>query len=82
MTRDEFAAAYAARSKISVEQLLSYGLRFVECDCREDGCAGWQTTAREGSDPNVSDEQWERADAWAARYLARQPTCWRPDTSG
>lgn len=69
MTRDEFAAAYAARSKISVRELLNYGLRFVECGCQQDGCAGWQTTAR-GTDPNVTDDQWEQADRWADRYLA------------
>jgi hypothetical protein len=70
MTRDQFAAAYAARSKVAIEQLLGYGLRFVECACGADNCNGWQT-ALPRTDPNVTDEQWERADAWADRYLAR-----------
>jgi hypothetical protein len=42
MTRDEFAAAYAARSGTTVEWLKEHGREPRPCACGEDGCVGWQ----------------------------------------
>lgn len=39
-TREEFEAAYAARSGITVEQLRLHR-HVVHCDCGKDGCEGW-----------------------------------------
>lgn len=42
MTRDEFAQAYAARSGVTVQQLMEWGREAAPCSCDEDGCEGWQ----------------------------------------
>jgi hypothetical protein len=41
MTGDEFEAAYADRSGMSVSQLHSLGLYAERCDCGEPDCRGW-----------------------------------------
>ena len=50
MTADQFEKAYAARTKISVRELRSYGRVVRPCTCDEDGCEGWQS---------VNSESWE-----------------------
>jgi hypothetical protein len=42
MTLDEFEAAYAANSGITVEQLHRLGRHAAPCDCGDDMCVGWQ----------------------------------------
>lgn len=43
ITREEFAAGYAARSKISVTDLREkYRMVPKPCSCGELGCEGWQ----------------------------------------
>jgi hypothetical protein len=42
VTRDEFEAAYAERSGITVEKLHDLGRWGEPCDCGEEGCEGWQ----------------------------------------
>ena len=42
MTREDFAERYARRSGISVLELMKRGQLFLKCDCREEGCKGWQ----------------------------------------
>lgn len=41
VTADEFEAAYAERSGITVGQLHAQGRYAEPCDCGEDGCEGW-----------------------------------------
>jgi len=68
ITRDEFAEAYAARSMLSLPELLVMGMRFVECGCGEVGCAGWQAVMLRG-DPNITDAEWAAAERWAESRL-------------
>jgi hypothetical protein len=68
MTRDEFAEQYAARSMLSLPELLAAGFRFVACHCPYEGCVGWQAVTSRG-DPNITDDEWERAAQWAAERL-------------
>lgn len=42
MTADEFVAAYAARSNVSVERLKELGYKAYPCDCDYPGCEGWK----------------------------------------
>ena len=44
MTREEFEAGYAERSKIPREYLHSQGMEARPCNCGEEGCQGWQMT--------------------------------------
>lgn len=44
MTREEFEAAYAARSGVTVAELHSLGRHAVPCDCGSDMCEGWAMT--------------------------------------
>ena len=41
ITADEFEAAYAARSGVTVEFLHEHGRRAEPCGCGEDDCEGW-----------------------------------------
>lgn len=47
MTSAEFARAYAERSGVSVEWLREAGRVVRPCDCREEGCEGWQMVSKE-----------------------------------
>jgi hypothetical protein len=48
MTAEEFEAAYAERSGVTVAWLRKY--RTVRaCDCGEDGCEGWQSVSYEAA---------------------------------
>jgi hypothetical protein len=42
VTREQFEAAYAARSGVTVDFLHEHGRRAEPCDCGEPGCEGWQ----------------------------------------
>lgn len=41
MTAEEWEAAYAARSGITVEELRAAGRVVVACDCGDEICEGW-----------------------------------------
>jgi hypothetical protein len=41
ITAEEFEAAYAARSGVTVEFLHEHGRRAVRCTCGEPDCEGW-----------------------------------------
>lgn len=41
MTRDEFEAAYAERSRVPVEYLHYLGRHAEPCSCGGEGCEGW-----------------------------------------
>ena len=41
MTADEFEAAYADRSGVSVRQLHAWGRHAERCDCDDESCEGW-----------------------------------------
>lgn len=43
-TRDEFEAAYAARSNVTVERLHAWGRYAEPCNCDDPMCEGWQMT--------------------------------------
>jgi hypothetical protein len=71
MTAEEFEAAYAARSRITVDQLRVF--RTVRpCACGADDCEGWQSLSHERaaeydaapepgwSDPGLSEQEPER----------------------
>lgn len=47
MTADEFEAAYAARSGVTVEQLHGWGRHAEPCDCGDETCEGWAMAHRE-----------------------------------
>lgn len=42
MTREEFEAAYAERSGMTIELLHELGRHAIRCDCGLSGCDGWQ----------------------------------------
>ncbi len=42
MTKEEFEAQYAKRSKMLVDQLHKLGLYGRPCDCNSTGCSGWK----------------------------------------
>jgi len=42
MSRDEFEAGYAERSRVTVEWLHANGQFGVPCDCDDEQCRGWQ----------------------------------------
>lgn len=46
MTADEFEAAYAARSGLTVEKLRALGRIVAPCNCGDQGCDGWQSTTQ------------------------------------
>ncbi len=46
MTREDFEQWYAQNSGITVEFLHSLGLYAKPCDCKEEGCQGWQMAHR------------------------------------
>lgn len=57
MTKDEFEAAYAQRSNVTVEALHEMGRYGTPCDCGEEICEGWQMARIEdqaGSGPVVT----------------------------
>lgn len=41
MSAEEFEAAYAERSGVTVEQLHEAGRHAEPCDCGDDLCEGW-----------------------------------------
>lgn len=41
MTAEEFEAAWAARSRVTVEWLHHWGRYAEPCSCGSDGCEGW-----------------------------------------
>lgn len=43
MTADEFEAAYAARSGLTIPRLRKLGRVVKPCDCGEEICDGWQS---------------------------------------
>lgn len=43
LSKSEFEAAYANRSKISVERLRAMGRRVYPCRCADELCEGWQS---------------------------------------
>lgn len=45
ITKNEFVAAYASRSQLSVAEILDL-LRPEPCDCGEEGCQGWQMVSK------------------------------------
>lgn len=54
MTADEFEAAYAARSGLTVERLRELGRVVLPCRCGEEGCEGWQSLSAElAADPLI-----------------------------
>ena len=55
MTADEFEAAYAARSGLTVARLRELGRVVKPCDCGDEICDGWQSV-------NAADyEEWVAA---------------------
>lgn len=46
MTADEFEAAYAERSGITVARLRELGRIVAPCECGDDTCEGWQSTTQ------------------------------------
>jgi hypothetical protein len=48
MTADEFEAAYAQRSGITVARLRELGRVVKPCDCGDAVCEGWQSVNAEG----------------------------------
>lgn len=42
MTLEEFKNGYAERSGVTVAWLCEHGRLAAPCDCKEDGCIGWQ----------------------------------------
>ncbi len=42
MTKDEFEAAYAARSGVTVQRLYEMGRYGAPCNCGDESCEGWQ----------------------------------------
>jgi len=50
LTKGAFERAYAQRSHVTVEFLHQHRRVGKPCDCREDGCDGWQM-AHEESEP-------------------------------
>jgi hypothetical protein len=47
ITADEFERQYAARSRMTVEQLRALGRIVAPCDCGDSTCEGWQSTTAE-----------------------------------
>lgn len=47
MTGEEFLAAYAKRSGMTVEAVQEYGLRAVPCSCDYEHCEGWVVLNRD-----------------------------------
>lgn len=41
MTAEEFEAAYAARSGVTIQQLRTLGRYAEPCDCGDAACEGW-----------------------------------------
>ena len=42
MTKEEFEKAYVEGGGMTMEELRSYGLVTVKCDCGEESCNGWR----------------------------------------
>jgi len=42
ITKGEFEKGYAARSEMTVAELLNLGLRATSCECGEPDCQGWK----------------------------------------
>ena len=55
MTRDEFEAGYAARGKMTVEQLRAHGRIVRICRCGAADCPGWQSISRTLAEENDAD---------------------------
>src|SRR5436190_12024675 len=50
MTADEFEAAYAERSGVTVEWLRARGRVVVPCACGDDSCEGWASVAADAAE--------------------------------
>jgi hypothetical protein len=53
MTRDQFTAAYAANSGITVDQLHALGRHAEPCDCGDDMCVGWMMAHDDSETPQA-----------------------------
>lgn len=53
MTAEEFEAAYARRSGITVARLRELGRIVVPCRCGEEDCEGWASVSR------ITDDEWD-----------------------
>lgn len=42
MTREEFEKAYEEGGGMTIEELRSWGLVTIPCNCGEEGCEGWR----------------------------------------
>jgi hypothetical protein len=51
MTREEFEAAYAARSGVTVAWLHAHGRRAESCACGDEFCEGWAMAHADEGDP-------------------------------
>lgn len=49
MSRDEFVQAYAARSNVTVEYVLTH-MNAYSCLCRDAKCNGWQMLTNKGAE--------------------------------
>lgn len=49
MTREEFTAAYALRSGVTVARLSEAGQRAYPCNCDYEGCHGWAMMGHEAA---------------------------------
>lgn len=47
ITAEEFERAYAERGGVTVEWLRAQGRIVAPCDCREEGCEGWQSISQD-----------------------------------
>lgn len=68
MTGEEFEAAYAARSGITVDSLRGLGRVVLPCDRGEDGCEGWQSISTDSADDEIRlHRPWERHEGWVCK---------------
>jgi len=47
LTAEQFEREYAERGGITVERLRELGRVVRPCDCKEEGCEGWQSVSQE-----------------------------------
>lgn len=70
MTADEFEQQYAARSKVTVEELRALGRIVLPCDCGEDDCEGWQSISRDRAEEEARDRM---RPEYALNYMGAKP---------
>jgi hypothetical protein len=76
VTRDEFLRRYASNSGAPAEYILEQRTA-IPCECREDGCDGWQMVPRElADDPMVA--RWGRGDVTDVPPSWREYPDWGP----